>query len=131
MKNTRNNIKISFEDPTYLIFGNYTKCQMRFEVKMPYMLEKLAEVLIDKKFLSPMPTSCKACAYMHPNDEYDEAKGLKVSMAKAEIVAYKKVSRWMSSFVALMIDRGFETIDDFQDFAREVITHDKKFLRQF
>lgn len=131
MKNTRNNIKISFEDPTYLIFGNYTKCQMRFEVKMPYMLEKIAEVLIDKKFLPPMPTSCKACAYMHPKDEYDEAKGLKVSMAKAEIVAYQKASRWMSSFIALISERGFEVIDSFQDFSYEVITHDKKFLKQF
>lgn len=131
MKNTRNNIKISFEDPTYLIFGNYTKCQMRFEVKMPYILEKIAEVLIDKKFLPPMPTSCKACAYMHPKDEYNEAKGLKVSMAKAEIVAYKKVSHWMSSFITLIAERGFDVIDSFQDFSYEVIAHDKKFLKQF
>ena len=131
MKNTRNNIKISFEDPTYLIFGNYTKCQMRFEVKMPYMLEKIAEVLIEKKFLPPMPTSCKACAYMHPKDEYDEAKGLKVSMAKAEIVAYNKVSHWMSSFIALIAERGFDTIDCFLSFADNVTIHDKKFLKQF
>lgn len=131
MKNTRNNIKISFEDPTYLIFGNYTKCQMRFEVKMPYMLEKLAEILIDKKFLPPMPTSCKACAYMHPKDEYDEAKGLKVSMAKAEIVAYKKVSRWMYSFIALITERGFDAIDSFQYLAHRVAMHDRKFLKQF
>lgn len=131
MKNTRNNIKISFGDPTYLIFGNYTKCQMNFEVKMPYMLEKIAEVLVDKKYLPPIPTSCKACAYMHPKDEYDEATGLKVSMAKAEVVAYKKVSHWMTSFMCLIADRGFITIDLFLEHADKVIMHDKKFLKKF
>ena len=42
---------------------------------------------------------------MHPKDEYDEATGLKVSMAKAEIVAYKKVSQWIASLMSLIIDR--------------------------
>jgi hypothetical protein len=68
---------------------------------------------------------------MHPKDEYDEATGLKVSMAKAEVVAYKKVSHWMTNFMSLIADRGFITIDLFLEHADKVIMHDKKFLKKF
>jgi hypothetical protein len=68
---------------------------------------------------------------MHPKDEYNEATGLKVSMAKAEIVAYKKVSQWIASLMSLIIDRGFYTTDLFFEHAAKVIKHDEKFLKQF
>lgn len=130
MKNTRNNIKISFGVPTYMIFGNTTKCVMTFEVKMPAMLEKIAELMVDKKYVSPMPRICRGYASMHPKDEYDEKKGLKISMAKAEIAAYTAVHNWLCSIEDCFRHMGYP-IEDFLNKAYKVIKNDKKFVNKF
>lgn len=128
--NTRNNIKISFGVPTYMIFGNTTKCVMTFEVKMPAMLEKIAELMVDKKCVPPMPRICRGYASMHPKDEYDEKKGLKISMAKAEIAAYTAVHNWLCSIEDCFRNTGYP-ISNFLNKAYKVIGHDEKFIRQF
>lgn len=128
--NTRNNIKISFGVPTYMIFGNTTKCVMTFKVKMPAMLEKIAELMVDKKCVPPMPRICRGYASMHPKDEYDEKKGLKISMAKAEIAAYTAVHNWLCSIEDCLRNTGYP-ISNFLNKAYKVIRHDKKFIRQF
>ena len=46
--NTRNEIKITFGTPKYLIYGNFTKCSLPFVVNLPPMLELVANILIDK-----------------------------------------------------------------------------------
>lgn len=130
MKNTRNNIKISFGVPTYMIFGSVTKCVMTFEVKMPAMLEKIAELMVDKKYVSPMPRICRGYASMHPKDEYDEKKGLKISMAKAEIAAYTAVHNWLCSIEDCLRHTDC-SIEDFLNKTYKVIKHDKKFVGKF
>lgn len=129
--NTRNNIKISFGVPTYSIFGAQTKCVMTYEVKLPYMIEKVAELLIDKGYITPMPRICRGYATVHPGDEYDEKKGLKISMAKAEIAAYAAVEKWVYSISENLWAGTHNLVDDFLIKAEKVIRHDEKFLRQF
>lgn len=130
MKNTRNNIKISFGVPTYLIFGAVTKCVMTYEVKLPPMLEKVAELLADKGYIATMPRICRGYAAIHPNDEYDEKKGLKISMAKAEIAAYTAVHNWLCDIEDCFRHMGYP-IEDFLNKTYKVIKHDKKFISKF
>lgn len=129
--NTRNNIKISFGEPTYMIFGDRTKCYMKFDVKLPPVLEKIAEVLVDKHYIPAMPKSCRGYATVHPKDDYEESTGLKVSMAKAEVDAYTKVENWLIDISNILVDKAHSLIDDFVIKGEKVIKHDNEFLKKF
>ena len=129
--NTRNEIKITFGTPKHLIYGNFTKCSLPFEVKLPPMLELMANMLIDKGYIKKLPKSVKGLATIHPGDEYDEKKGLKISMAKAEISAYAIVNNWLADINDLFIDNINYKIDDFMIKADKVIEHDIKYIKQF
>lgn len=129
--NTRNEIKITFGTPKYVIYGAETKCYMPFEVKLPPLMEQIATLLIDKKIIPALPKGVKAIATMHPGDEYDEKTGLKVAMAKAEIDAYTIVNNWLVDINDLLIDKVYEKVVDFVDKADIVIDHDVNFVRKF
>lgn len=129
--NTRNEIKITFGDPKYLIYGNFTKCSLPFEVKLPPMLELVVNMLIDKGYIKKLPKSVKGLATVHKGDEYDEKKGLKISMAKAEIAAYCMVNNWLIGISNLMFDQGHCKIDSFLVKADQVINHDVEYIEQF
>ena len=129
--NTRNEIKITFGTPKYVIYGAETKCYMPFEVKLPPLMEQIATLLIDKKIIPALPKGVKAIATMHPGDEYDEKTGLKVAMAKAEIDVYTIVNNWLVDITDLLIDKVYEKVVDFVDKADIVIDHDVNFVRKF
>lgn len=129
--NTRNEIKITFGTPKYLIYGAETKCYMPFEVKLPPLMEQIATLLIDKKIIPALPKGVKAIATMHPGDEYDENTGLKVAMAKAEIDAYTIVNNWLVDINDLLMLKIHQKVLDFIDKADIVINHDVNFVRKF
>lgn len=129
--NTRNEVKITFGTPKYVIYGAETKCYLPFEVKLPPFLEQIATLLVDKKIIPALPKGVKAIATMHPGDEYDEQKGLKVAMAKAEVDAYAKVYNWLANINHLLVGQANYKIYDFMDKAETVIDHDIKFVKQF
>lgn len=129
--NTRNEVKITFGTPKYVIYGAETKCYMPFEVKLPPLMEQIATLLIDKKIIPALPKGVKAIATMHPGDEYDEKTGLKVAMAKAEIDAYTIVNNWLVDINDLLIHKVYEKVVDFVDKADIVINHDVNFVRKF
>lgn len=129
--NTRNEVKITFGTPKYVIYGAETKCYMPFEVKLPPLMEQIATLLVDKKIIPALPKGVKAIATMHPGDEYDENTGLKVAMAKAEIDAYTIVNNWLVDIDDLLIDKLHEKVVDFVDKADIVISHDVNFVRKF
>lgn len=129
--NTRNEIKITFGTPKYLIYGAETKCYMPFEVKLPPLLEHIATLLVDKKIIPALPKGVKAIATMHPGDEYDEKTGLKVAMAKAEIDAYTIVNNWLVDINDLLIYKIHDKVRDFVEKAEIVINHDVDFVRKF
>ena len=74
--NTRNEIKITFGTPKYIIYGDFTKCSMHIDVKLPPVLEALTTTLIDKGYLNPLPKIAKGMATVHPGDEYNEKTGM-------------------------------------------------------
>jgi hypothetical protein len=129
--NTRNEIKITFGTPKYVIYGAENKCYMPFEVKLPPLMEQIATLLIDKKIIPALPKGVKAIATMHPGDEYDEKTGLKVAMAKAEIDAYTIVNNWLVDINDLLIYKIFDKVGDFVEKAEIVIDHDVNFVRKF
>lgn len=129
--NTRNEVKITFGTPKYVIYGAETKCYMPFEVKLPPLMEQIATLLIDKKIIPALPKGVKAIATMHPGDEYDEQTGLKVAMAKAEIDAYTIVNNWLVDINDLLIYKIFDKVGDFVEKAEIVINHDVNFVRKF
>jgi hypothetical protein len=129
--NTRNEVKITFGTPKYVIYGAETKCYMPFEVKLPPLMEQIATLLIDKKIIPALPKGVKAIATMHPGDEYDEKTGLKVAMAKAEIDAYTIVNNWLVDINDLLIYKIYDKVGDFVEKAEIVINHDVNFVRKF
>lgn len=129
--NTRNEVKITFGTPKYVIYGAETKCYMPFEVKLPPLMEQIATLLVDKKIIPALPKGVKAIATMHPGDEYDEKTGLKVAMAKAEIDAYTIVNNWLVDINDLLIYKIHQKVVDFVDKAEIVINHDVNFVRKF
>lgn len=129
--NTRNEVKITFGTPKYVIYGAETKCYMPFEVKLPPLMEQIATLLIDKKIIPALPKGVKAIATMHPGDEYDEKTGLKVAMAKAEIDAYTIVNNWLVDINDLLMLKIHAKVVDFVDKADIVINHDVNFVRKF
>ena len=129
--NTRNEVKITFGTPKYVIYGAETKCYMPFEVKLPPLMEQIATLLIDKKIIPALPKGVKAIATMHPGDEYDEKTGLKVAMAKAEIDAYTIVNNWLVDINDLLIHKIYDKVGDFVEKAEIVINHDVNFVKKF
>ena len=129
--NTRNEIKITFGTPKYVIYGAETKCYLPFEVKLPPFLEQIATFLVDKKIISTLPKGVKAIATLHEGDEYDEKKGLKIAMAKAEINAYAIVNNWFADINDIFIDQMDCKIGAFMIKASEVIKHDVEYLSKF
>lgn len=129
--NTRNEVKITFGTPKYVIYGAETKCYMPFEVKLPPLMEQIATLLVDKKIIPALPKGVKAIATMHPGDEYDENIGLKVAMAKAEIDAYTIVNNWLVDINDILIYKIYDKVGDFAEKAEVVINHDVNFVRKF
>lgn len=129
--NTRNEIKITFGIPKTIIYGNFTKCYMTFEVKLPPVLELIANTLVKEGYVEKLPKSVKAMATVFPGDEYDENKGIKIAMAKAEIAAYTLVHNWLISILEIVGNDVHIKCVDFFVKSKKVIDHDKEYLAQF
>lgn len=129
--NTRNEIKITFGTPKYVIYGNFTKCYLPFTVKIPPILETIAEALIAKGYALKLPKSAKGFATVHQGDEYNENTGIKVSTAKAEIAAYTIVNNWFVDLATVLFESAHCKIDDFMIKADKVIQHDVKYIEKF
>ena len=129
--NTRNEIKITFSKPKYIIYGDFTKCSMHIDVKLPPVLEALTTTLVDKRYITPLPKIIKGIATVHPGDEYDENTGIKIATAKAEIAAYVAVNNWVATVAEILFDTCHAKIDDFMIKAECVLRHDNKYIRQF
>lgn len=129
--NTRNEIKITFGTPKYIIYGDFTKCSMHIDVKLPPVLEALTTTLVDKGYITPLPKIVKGMATVHPGDEYDEKTGIKIATAKAEIAAYTTVNNWVGTVAEIFFDTCHDKIDDFMIKASRVIRHDDKYVGSF
>ena len=129
--NTRNEIKITFGTPKFIIYGDFTKCSMNITVKLPPVLEALTTTLIDKGYISPLPKIAKGMATVHPGDEYNEKTGIKIATAKAEIAAYIAVNNWLAAVADILFDSCHTKIDDFMIKADRVVRHDDNYVGSF
>lgn len=123
----RNDIKISFEEPKYEVNPEKgtVECFLRYEVYYPELLRGLF-------FLGE-----KVCFYAHgtakvnSGDIFDENIGKKISLAKAEKKAYKKISNRIYKRVNQKIVKAIKIAKDFVYKANRVSEHNDQYLEQW
>lgn len=127
----RNNIKISFEKPIYAIDekNGVVVCTLRYKAKAPNNV-----IFASKSTIHGSPwyilKSVKAVARVKDNDTFDISVGKKVSLAKAENLAYSYVNEWAkSAFKSLCITS--DAIVEFNRKANKVRAHNVEYIKKF
>lgn len=127
----RNNIKIKFEKPTYAVDekNGVVVCTLRYKVDAPSTVIFASESTINN---SPrhMTQSVKAIARAKDNDTFDVNVGKKVSLAKAENLAYSHVNEWAKTAKNELINAVSATID-FSNKTKKVRDHNIVYMRKF
>ena len=72
----------------------------------------------------------KALATVRDNDTFDEVKGKKVALAKAENKAYLKVQNYVK-MAEKDLSKVLQTISNYNRKADKVINHNLEYLKQF
>ena len=123
----RNEIKIRFEEPRYEVKPEKgtVECFLRYEVLYPELVKGM--------FFHGE----KVCFYAHgyakvnSGDVFDENIGKKISLAKAEKKAYKKISDRIYKRVNQKSVKAIRIAKDFIDKANRVSNHNDKYLEQW
>ncbi len=123
----RNEIKIRFEEPRYEVNPEKgtVECFLRYEVLYPELLRGMF-------FLGE-----KVCfhawglAKVNSGDIFDENIGKKISLAKAEKKAYKKISNRIRKQVNLKVVRAIRIAKEFIEKTNKVSNHNDKYLEQW
>ena len=127
----RNDIKISFEKPIYAIDekNGVVVCTLRYKVKAPNTVIFASRGTI---YSSPwrMIQSVKAVARVKDNDIFDVNVGKKVSLAKAENLAYSHVNEWAKTAFKSLCDTS-DAIVEFTRKANKVRTHNVEYIKKF
>jgi hypothetical protein len=127
----RNNIKIKFEKPTYAVDekNKVVVCTLRYKVDAPSTVIFASESTI---YGSPwhMGQTVKAIARAKDNDTFDVNVGKKVSLAKAENLAYSYVNEWTKSAKNELIN-AVSAIIDFSNKTKKVRDHNIVYMRRF
>ena len=127
----RNNIKIKFYKPIYTVDekNGVVICTLQYKVDAPSTVVFASDVTING---SPrhMTQSVKAIARAKDNDTFDVNVGKKVSLAKAENLAYSYVNEWTkSAFKALC--SASDAIVKFSRKTKKVRNHNVAYMRKF
>lgn len=127
----RNDIKISFEKPIYVIDekNGVVVCTLRYKAKAPNTVVFTSNSTIHG---SPwyMIHSVKAVARVKDNDTFDVNVGKKVSLAKAENLAYSNVKNWMM-LAHKEVVKTVRVMKDFKDKAEKVRAHNVEYIKKF
>lgn len=127
----RNNIKIKFDKPIYTVDekNGVVVCTLKYKVDAPSTVIFASESTIPN---SPwrMTQSVKAIARAKDNDTFDVNVGKKISLAKAENLAYSYVNEWAkSAFKALC--SASDAIVMFSRKTKKVRDHNIVYMRTF
>ena len=127
----RNNIKIKFDKPIYAVDekNGVVVCTLKYKVDAPSTVIFASESTIND---SPwhMTQNVKAIARAKDNDTFDVNVGKKVSLAKAENLAYSHVNEWVkSAFKALC--SASDAIVEFSRKTKKVRDHNIVYMRKF
>lgn len=127
----RNNIKIRFEKPIYAVDekNGVVVCTLRYKVDAPSTVIFASESAVPN---SPwcITQSVKTIARAKDNDTFDVNVGKKVSLAKAENLAYSYVNEWAKTAKNELIN-AVSAIIDFSNKTKKVRDHNIVYMRKF
>jgi hypothetical protein len=127
----RNNIKISFEKPIYAVDekNGVVVCTLRYKASAPAGVIFASESTIHG---SPwhMNQMVKAVAFAKNNDKFDANIGKKVSLAKAENLAYSHVNNWAKTAFKELC-RISSAIVEFNRKTNKVRAHNVEYIKKF
>ena len=120
-------IKISITNTTYYVNtkANTVGCRLSFNIKGPDNTIDIISLLFDHDCYE-----VTAEARLNPEDNFDYEIGKKVARAKAESMAYKRVSRMLVR-IAYKMNEAMMSFGEFIDKAERVIIHNDKYLAKF
>ena len=123
----RNEIKISFEEPEYEVNPEKgtVECLLRYEVLYPDFLYRIF-FYSEKIYFYAHGT-----AKVNSGDVFDENIGKKISLAKAEKKAYKKIANIIYKRVNQKVVKAVRIASDFVYKANKVSNHNNKYLEQW
>ena len=123
----RNEIKIRFEEPEYEVNSEkgIVKCFLRYEVLYPDFLYRIFFYGEKVYFYA------NGIAKVNSGDIFDENIGKKISLAKAEKKAYKKISNIICKRINQKIVKVIRIAEDFVYKANRVSNHNDKYLEQW
>ena len=120
-------IKISVTSTTYYLNkkANTVGCRLAFNIKGPDAAIEVINALFDYDCCE-----VTAEAKLNPADEFDYETGKRVARAKAESMAYNRVSKLFARIAYKMTD-VLNAFTLFVDKADRVITHNNEYLSKF
>lgn len=123
----RNEIKIRFEEPEYEVNSEkgIVKCFLRYEVLYPDFLYRI--FFYGEKVYFYV----NGIAKVNSGDIFDENIGKKISLAKAEKKAYKKISNIICKRINQKIVKAIRIAEDFVYKANRVSEHNNQYLEQW
>lgn len=127
----RNNIKIEFDKPVYVVDekNKVVICTLRYKADAPSTVIFASESTMPS---SPwhMTQTVKTTARAKDNDVFDVNVGKKVSLAKAENLAYSHVNNWSKTAQKRLIEALSATID-FSNKVKKVKKHNVEYMKKF
>lgn len=123
----RNEIKIRFEEPEYKADPEKgtVECFLRYEVLYPDFLYRM--FFYDETVY----LYAKGIAKVNSGDVFDENIGKKISLAKAEKKAYRKISNRIYKQINQKIVKAVRIASDFVYKANRVSNHNDEYLEQW
>lgn len=127
----RNNIKIKFDKPIYTVDekNGVVVCTLRYRVDAPPTVIFASEITINGSSRHKTQ-SVKAIARAKDNDTFDVNIGKKVSLAKAENLAYSHVNEWAKSAFKDLCGAS-DAIVEFSRKTKKVRDHNIAYMRKF
>ena len=127
----RNNIKIKFQPPIYIVDekNGVVICKLNFSCSTPDVVHYVA-----KGDLHDCPVykeqTVKSVVFAKNNDKFDINIGKKVSLAKAENQAYSYVRNWAKT-AQKELAMALDAIEDFEFKTEKVKNHNIKYMKKF
>lgn len=123
----RNEIKLSFKEPKYEVNKEkgIVECFLRYEVLYPELLQGMFFLGERVYFYA------NGVAKANNGDVFDENIGKKISLAKAEKKAYKKISNIIYKRVNQKVVKAVRIASDFVYKANKVSEHNDQYLEQW
>ena len=127
----RNNIKIRFEKPIYNVDekNGVVVCTLRYKVNAPSIVTFASD---NTMYDSPwyLTHTIKTVARVKNNDSFDVNVGKKVSLAKAENLAYSHVNEWAKTAFKSLCSAS-DAVVEFSRKTKKVREHNVEYMKKF